>query len=122
MSRTLRAMALVLLVAACGGEREYSAPREFYSGQALGTLYASLAPFVPEEQSSPYATSASAKFAEAFTNAKLYYEERYATHGDAGLRDYIAAELKRTADQVRRQIKRNVFLSDAALSDAGQAK
>jgi hypothetical protein len=28
MSRTLRALALVLLVAACGGEREYSAPRE----------------------------------------------------------------------------------------------
>ncbi|MBC8107165.1 MAG: carbohydrate ABC transporter substrate-binding protein [Anaerolineae bacterium] len=91
---------------------EYSAPREFYSGQAIGTLYASLAPFVPEEQSSPYATAASAKFAEAFTNAKLYYEARYEKYGDAGLRDYIAAELKRTADQVRRQIKRNVFLSD----------
>jgi hypothetical protein len=28
MSRTLRALALVLLVAACGGEREYSAPSE----------------------------------------------------------------------------------------------
>ncbi len=28
MSRTLRALALVLLVAACGGKREYSAPRE----------------------------------------------------------------------------------------------
>ena len=28
MSRTLRALALVLLVAACGGQREYSAPRE----------------------------------------------------------------------------------------------
>jgi hypothetical protein len=28
MSRTLRALALVLLVAACGGERNYSAPRE----------------------------------------------------------------------------------------------
>ena len=28
MSRTLRALALLLLVAACGGQREYSAPRE----------------------------------------------------------------------------------------------
>lgn len=28
MSRTLRALALLLLVAACGGEREYAAPRE----------------------------------------------------------------------------------------------
>ncbi len=35
MSRTLRALALVLLVAACGGNREYSAPRELDNACAI---------------------------------------------------------------------------------------
>ncbi len=96
---------------------EYDIPRDFYSGQKIGKLYAELAEFVPEEQSSPYATAANAKFAEAMTNAKLYYEEQ----GDKGLREYVASELKRTADQVRRQIQRNVFLSDPQVAEAAEA-
>lgn len=35
MSRTLRALALVLLVSACGGQREYSAPRELDNACAI---------------------------------------------------------------------------------------
>ena len=35
MSRSLRALALVLLVAACGGNREYSAPRELDNACAI---------------------------------------------------------------------------------------
>jgi arabinosaccharide transport system substrate-binding protein len=91
-------------------------PREFFGGQPIGKLYAELAPQVPQEQSSPYATAANAKFAEAFINAKLYYEER----GDEGLKEYIRAELKRTAEQVRRQIRRNVFLSDPEVAEASK--
>ncbi|CAN5454245.1 hypothetical protein BH09PLA1_BH09PLA1_24430 [soil metagenome] len=98
---------------AAWNEPEYSEPREFYSGQQIGKIYAALAPQVPEEQSSPYASAANAKFAEALTNGKLYYE---GPRGDSGLHEYIASELKRCADQVRVQIRRNVFLSNPELS------
>lgn len=99
---------------------EMSRPREFYGGQAIGKEYAALAPFVPAQQTSPYSATADAKFAEALANAKLYYEAHYQERDDAALRAFIARELKRTADQVRVQIRRNVFLTKPELAEAGK--
>jgi arabinosaccharide transport system substrate-binding protein len=86
---------------------EVAAPRPFYGGQSIGTMFAQLAPEVPAETASAYVTQAETKFIEAFTNVRL----QYAGHGDAGLEDFARRELKRCADHVRAQIARNKFLA-----------
>jgi hypothetical protein len=62
---------------------------------------------VPEETVTAYLKDARDKFGEAYTSAAVYFDE----NGDAGLREYVQSELKRCADQVRRQIHRNVFIN-----------
>ena len=86
---------------------EIAAPRKFYGGQAIGRVFAELAPHVPAETASAYQTQAETKFIEAFTNVRLQFAE----HGEAGLDDFARNELKRCADHVRAQIARNRFLS-----------
>jgi arabinosaccharide transport system substrate-binding protein len=90
-------------------EPEFFDSRPFFSGIQLGRAYAELAPQVPEEHSSPYMLLAVNKLSEAYTNARLYH----ARHGENGLREYTAAELRRCADRVREVMARNVFLADA---------
>jgi arabinosaccharide transport system substrate-binding protein len=85
---------------------EFHQARPFFNGEAIGTSYAQLASQVPEDYSTAYTDLAMAKLSEAFSNASLYY----ASHGDDGLRDYTAGELKRCADRVRVIMSRNVFL------------
>ena len=84
--------------------------RPFFSGIELGRAYADLAPQVPKDYSSPYITQATSKLSEAYSNSVQYYIE----HGDAGLHEYAASELKRCADQVRVLIARNRFLNAPA--------
>lgn len=102
----------------------------FYK-QKIGEVFAALAPQVPEEQSSPYVTTAEAKLVEAYINALLYYQKLLKT--DLGeqeiqtrLRDYAAKELHRTANQVRRTMSRNVFLAvtdeNAPQAEQGEAQ
>ena len=85
---------------------EFRQPDPYYSNLSLGEVYSQLAPQVPQEHDTAYNTLANAKLSEAFSNVSLYYRD----HGDAGLRDYAQAELKRCADRVRLSIDRNVFL------------
>jgi arabinosaccharide transport system substrate-binding protein len=89
---------------------EIKEPREFFGGQAIGTLFAELAPHVPAEPANAYMIQAETKFVEAFTNVRI----RFAEHGEAGLEDFARRELKRCADHVRKSIDRNVFLADRA--------
>jgi hypothetical protein len=85
---------------------EFSRSSAFFNGQPLGTIYARLAPDVPKDYDTTYSNLAKGKLSEAFTNASLYY----ASHGEDGLREYAAGELKRCADRVRVVMNRNVFL------------
>lgn len=85
---------------------EFSMPNEFYGGIPLGRVYAELAPQVPAGQSNAYMTLAIGKLSEAYENSLLYFRK----NGQQGLRDYVRAELKRTADITRRVMRRNVFL------------
>jgi arabinosaccharide transport system substrate-binding protein len=86
---------------------QFHAPSPFYSGISLGQVYSALAPEVPEEHDTAYNSLANAKLSEAFSNASIYFK----AHGDAGLRDYARAELRRCADRVRLAMSRNVFLN-----------
>lgn len=89
-------------------EPAFDKPSAFFGGMRIGRAYADLAPQVPEEQSSAYMILAVNKLTEAFSNVTLYHRE----HGEEGLREFARTEIKRTADQVRRVMERNVFLKD----------
>ncbi|GAB4189554.1 MAG: ABC transporter substrate-binding protein [Phycisphaeraceae bacterium] len=94
-------------------EPAFDEPNAYFSGQKIGRMYAELAPQVPEEQSNAYMSLAVGKLSEAFANVALYHRRK----GDAGLRDYARAELKRVADHVRKVMARNVFLQAGDPSD-----
>src|SRR4051794_11705448 len=86
---------------------EFLEPRPYYSDQPIGKLYIDLAGQVPEETITAYIKDARDKFGEAYTSCAIYYDE----HGDDGLTEFVKAELKRCADQVRERIHRNVFFN-----------
>ncbi len=83
-------------------------PRPFWGGQALGTLFAELAPETPPLYSSPYQQLALTKVGEVYLNAV----QRLRTQGPEGIRAYVESELARQADYVRRVAGRNVFLKE----------
>jgi arabinosaccharide transport system substrate-binding protein len=87
---------------------EINEPRSFYSGVAVGRVYADLADQVPETYVSAYMQMTEGKLLEALANTAAYYNE----HGEEGLREYAQAELKRCADHVRTIVDRNVFLKE----------
>lgn len=87
-------------------EPAFDEPNTYFSGQKIGRMYADLAPRVPQEQSNAYMSLAVSKLSEAFANVALYHRQ----NGEAGLREYARAELKRVADHVRNVMARNVFL------------
>lgn len=89
---------------------ELNEPDPYYSGQKRGAMYAALAPETPVRHVSPFISLADSKLNEAYTNALTYFER----NGEAGWREYIRSELRRTADQVRAQIARNRFYRTAA--------
>ena len=89
---------------------QFDEARAFFSGVRLGRVYADLAPDVPDEVSHPYMQQAEGKLWEAFGKVS----QHHARHGEQGLRDFAAGELKRCADDVRRMIARNAFLDEPA--------
>jgi arabinosaccharide transport system substrate-binding protein len=97
---------------------EYHEADPYYGGLSLGQVYSQLAPQVPEEHDTAYTALANAKLSEAFTNTSIYYQQ----HGDAGLRQYARAELKRCADRVRLAMSRNIFLSPQFADASESAK
>jgi arabinosaccharide transport system substrate-binding protein len=89
---------------------EFYDPQPFFSNQPIGKLYAELAPTVPAETFNAYSSTALGKLSEAYTNSALYFLD----HGEDGLREYVASELKRCADAVRESLARNRFLNPKA--------
>lgn len=87
---------------------EFDEPNPYYSGQAIGRLYAELAPQAPPDYITPYSRQAGIKMTEAYMNAADYYERK----GEDGLREFLTKELKQNADYVRMLIKRNRFYAN----------
>jgi hypothetical protein len=75
---------------------------------SLGEAFVPLADDVPPAPSHAYYFTAVSKLSKAFTRAS----DHYRAHGEEGLRERVRADLRACADEVRRMIKRNVFLRD----------
>ncbi|MDB5327598.1 MAG: putative arabinose-binding protein [Phycisphaerales bacterium] len=86
----------------------------YFSGQAIGRSFADLAADVPRDYDSAFTSQASNKLVEAFANIAIYYS----ANGEVGLHDFAAGELHRCADQVRRLMGRNAFLTTASAEAA----
>lgn len=93
-------------------DEAFAEPRPYFSGQAIGRLYAGLALQAPPSHTSPYSRLAQSKFAETYLAAAA----RFRASGDEGLPAFTRAELAKNAAYVRRIMDRNVFLK----ADAGQ--
>lgn len=83
----------------------FQEPRPYWSGQRLGALYASLAPQVPFQYTSPLIVTAKAKLGQALVSCVQYYN----AHGDQGFERYVRTRLKQSADEVRKMIRRNPY-------------
>ncbi len=86
----------------------FDRPSRFFSGQPVMRLYANLAPEVPPVWATSYIQIAEEKLLEAVVNSRRRFESR----GETRLAEFVAAELKRRADDVRRLIARNRFYSE----------
>jgi len=106
LGKRFRAMNIVTPLKDAWNMPEFNEPRPFFGGQAIGTLYAKLAPETPPYYMSPYTELANSKLLETYLNAAA----RYRSEGAEGLEEYVRRELKRNADYVRKIIARNVFL------------
>ncbi len=85
---------------------EFSEPREYWSGQAIGEIYASVADQTPPQYTSPYITLAKGKLGEALMDCYFHFEKR----GSENFEDFVRETLKRKADEVRAVMERNPFL------------
>lgn len=83
----------------------FSEPREYWSNQPIGILYAQLAEQVPPQYTSPFIGAAKAKLGEVVSACATYYQ----TYGEAGFDEFARARLKQAADEVRLYMKRNPF-------------
>ena len=75
---------------------------------SLGEAFVPLADDVPPAPSHAYYFSAVSKISKALTRAR----EHYGAHGESGLREQVRGDLRECAEEVRRMIKRNVFLRE----------
>lgn len=83
----------------------FDRPRVYWSGQALGRLYANLAPTAPAQYTSPFVQVARDKYGEATVVCCQYYRQ----HGDDGFEAFARARVKESAEEVRRLIERNPY-------------
>jgi arabinosaccharide transport system substrate-binding protein len=83
----------------------YREPRPYWSNQPLGLLYAQLAPQVPFQYTSPMIQTAKAKLGEAVVACV----QRYNSRGELDFEEFVRAQLRRNADEVRRLIRRNPY-------------
>jgi arabinosaccharide transport system substrate-binding protein len=88
---------------------EFSVVNNFW-GVSLGRTFVPLAKDVPPAPTNAYHFVAANKINKAFTAAS----DHYATRGEAGLREVTRRELKKAADEVRAQMRRNVFIQQDA--------
>jgi arabinosaccharide transport system substrate-binding protein len=87
---------------------EVREPRPFWSGVAVGSFYAALAPDVPANWVTPYTELAYGKLNEAFNAIAVAHEA-----GEKDLAAVARRELKRCADYVRTTMARNRFMEEA---------
>jgi len=106
LGKRFRAMNIVTPLKEAWDMPEFNEPRPFFGGQAIGTLYAELAPETPPYYMSPYVLLANGKLLETYLSAAA----RYRDEGEEGLDEYVRDELRRNADYVRKIVARNVFL------------
>ncbi len=78
-----------------------------YWGLSIGQTYIPLATQVPANPSNAYYFEAISKLSTAFTVASEYY----AANGEKGLREVTEKQLKQSAEELRKMMKRNVFLN-----------
>lgn len=83
----------------------FSAPNPYYGGAPLGAIYAKYAPQVPAQYTAPTIDTAKAKLGEALIDCVAYYNN----HGDNGFDQFVRAELKEKADDVRALQARNPY-------------
>ena len=83
----------------------FAKPRDYWAGQPLGLTYAKLAPQVPFQYSSPLIGTAKAKMGEAVVSCV----QRYNADGDRDFEPFVRAQLKKSADEVRRLAARNPY-------------
>jgi arabinosaccharide transport system substrate-binding protein len=84
----------------------FSEPNPFWRNQPILKKFAALAGDVPPDYITPFSPKAEGKRNEAFLNCAAYYR----ANGERGLREFVRAELRRSADQVREVAARNVLL------------
>lgn len=86
---------------------EFNQPNPYYSNQAIGRMYADLAPETPPVYSSAVEDLAEIKLEEAYSRVVQHYK----SHGEDGLVDRIHLELARAEAHVRRVVERNMVLT-----------
>lgn len=91
----------------------YDEPSAFFSGQAPGRLYIEQAPNVPRRTSSPFNMLAKSFVRDAMVELRRYADE-HACYEPELLVDEAKRVLTHAEDQVRRQMRRNVFLREDA--------
>ncbi len=84
---------------------EFQRKRKFWSDQAIGALYTSLAPDTPAVHSHPYRGYARGKMSEVLIECANYYKN----HGETGFDDFVKKTLKEKSDEVRMQMDRNPY-------------
>ncbi len=84
---------------------EFQRPNPYYSGQAIGALYAELASEAPASWSTAYSGQAEGKLGEVFLRAATHYESK----GHAGLREFVQRELNEAEAYLNQVMNRNVL-------------
>lgn len=83
----------------------FKKPNPFFSGQAIGELFAKLAPEVPEDWATPYRQDTANKIGDVFLRGGAYFKAR----GKKGLREYVARELDDAEAYIQHKMDRNVL-------------
>ena len=103
-------MYIVPPVKTAWGEPQLAKPREFWSNQPIGTMYANLAPDVPGEFVSPYSSIIVGRLSEALFAVAREFESNPALTDDQ-LMATARIEIAKAGDRVRREINHNSFQS-----------
>ena len=83
----------------------FDEPRDYWSGQKLGRIYADLAEDVPPQYASPLIEMAKSKMASVISVCAAYYR----ANGENGFEDFARSNLLAAGNEVRRYIDRNPF-------------
>jgi len=78
---------------------------EYWSGQQVAQEYARVADQVPPQYAHPFVTLAKSKFTEVLSSCVARYKAR----GRDGFGDFVRADLRAKAAEVRQQMARNPF-------------